>query len=236
MAYRLWALDRDTIPKINDMNRIPFDPYDFFGYLGSGLLVAIGMELTLGFPHVLGQNLKVVDTAALLLGIYVAGQIIAGPAKALLEDVVVDKILARPSINLFREKAPWLRWLLFPGFYKPLPEDRRKKILVKAEAEGVGTIGEALFLHVRYSSETRNNEKLMAKLDRFINKYGFARNLTFTNLALGVALLVRAKFVPNPELIKYAAVAFAAGVLLFYRYLKFFRQYSYEMFNNYAGK
>ena len=36
------------------------------------------------------------------------------------------------------------------------------------------------------------------------------------------------------ELIKYGIVALVAGVLLVYRYLKFFRQYSYEMFNTYA--
>jgi hypothetical protein len=37
------------------MNRVPFATYDFFGYLASGLLVIIGMELTLGFPRVLAQ-------------------------------------------------------------------------------------------------------------------------------------------------------------------------------------
>ncbi len=45
------------------MNRIPFVTYDFFGYLASGLLVVIGMELTLGFPRVLGQDLKAIDAA-----------------------------------------------------------------------------------------------------------------------------------------------------------------------------
>ena len=39
---------------------------------------------------------------------------------------------------------------------------------------------------------------------------------------------------PDPEQVKYGIVALVAGVLLVYRYLKFFRQYSYEMFNAYA--
>jgi hypothetical protein len=218
-----------------DMNNIPFDPYDFFGYLASGLLLVVGMNLTLGFPRVLGQDLKVVDSALLLLAVYVVGQLIATPAKALLEDGLVDRILGRPSINLLREKKPFVRSALFPGYYKPLPEQIRKKILARAATEHISTPGEALFLHVRYAPEVLNNEKLMAKLGSFINKYGFTRNLAFTSLTVGIALLVRTHSTPDPNVRKYALTAFAAAVLLFYRYLKFFRQYSYEMFNTYGG-
>jgi hypothetical protein len=46
----------------------------------------VALDLILGFPDVLGRDFKVVDTAILLLGIYVAGQIMATPAKAILED------------------------------------------------------------------------------------------------------------------------------------------------------
>jgi hypothetical protein len=194
------------------------------------------MNLALGFPHILGQDLKIVDSAVLLLAIYVVGQIIATPAKALLEDGLVDRILARPSINLFREKKPRVRGLIFPGFYKPFPEQTRKKILARATAEGIDAPGEALFLHVRYAPEVLDNEKLMAKLSSFINKYGFTRNLAFTCLGVGIALLVRVHFTPDGELRKYAITALVAAVLLLYRYLKFFRQYSYEMFNTYGRK
>ncbi len=38
----------------------------------------------------------------------------------------------------------------------------------------------------------------------------------------------------NPDLIKYAVADLIAVILLLYRYLKFFRQYSYEMFNAYG--
>jgi hypothetical protein len=218
------------------LDKLPFDPYDFFGYLASGLLVVVGMDIAFGFPRILGRDLKIVDSAVLLLAIYVVGQIIATPAKALLEDGLVDRILGRPSVNLFREKKPFIRGLLFPGFYKSFPEQIRKRILARATAEGINTPGEALFLHVRYAPEVLNNEKLMAKLSGFINKYGFTRNLAFTCLAVGIALLIRVQFTPDVELRKYAITALVAAVLLLYRYLKFFRQYSYEMFNTYGGK
>ena len=217
------------------MNRIPFDVYDFFGYLASGAVIVVGLELVFGFPHVLGRDLKLVDSLLLLLAVYVSGQLIATPAKALLEDGLIDKILGRPSINLFRERRPWTGGLLFPGFYMPLPEQIQKKILSKAERQGVSTRGEALFLHVRYSPDILKNDKLMAKLDSFRDKYGFARNLAFTSLLLGLTLLIKGRLVSNPELTRYAVTALIVGILLVYRYLKFFRQYSFEMFNTYAG-
>jgi len=217
------------------MNSVPFEPYDFFGYLASGLVVVLGMDLTFGFPHVLGRDLKLVDGAVLLLGTYVAGQIAATPAKALLEYGLVGKILGRPSVNLFREKVPWVRRLSFPDFYKPFPKHIREKILSRAESEGVRGTGETLFLHVRYSPDILQNEKLMQKMNSFLNQYGFARNLAFTSLAVGIAWITKAKLHPDPQLIRYAITALVTAALLLYRYLKFFRQYSYEMFNTYGG-
>jgi len=131
------------------MNRLPFDPYDFFGYIASGLVLVVGMELTLGFPQVLGKDLKAIEVAVLILAVYVAGQVLAGPAKAVLEDLIVDKILKRPSINLFRAQPPMGRFL-FPGFYRPLPPTIQTKILEKTSQGGEQLEGEALFLGVRF--------------------------------------------------------------------------------------
>ena len=219
------------------VSRLPFDLYDFFGYLASGLLVLIGMQLVLGFPQVLGQDFHPVDTTALLLAIYVAGHIIAGPAKALLEDGLVDKVLMRPSVNLFRTQKPRLRSTLFPGFYKQLPSSVQRKVLAHAKRADITAPGEQLFLHARYHPNTLANEKLMAKLHSFLSQYGFARNMAFTSLLLGCALLLKSPTpdgVAEPNAVSYAWSAIVVGVLLLYRYLKFFRQYSYELFNVFA--
>jgi hypothetical protein len=216
------------------MDKIPFNPYDFFGYLASGLLIVVGMQKVAGFPEVLGHDFKIVDGAVLLLAVYIAGQLMATPAKAFFEDGIVDKLLKRPSTNLFEHKKRRLRFV-FPGFYKPFPEHIRNKVLKKAEDEGVKVTGESLFLHVRFSESVRNDEKLMSRLNSFLNQYGFNRNLAFTSLVVGVALLAKARFGAEPELTKYGITAVVAGILLFYRYLKFFRQYSYELFNSYGG-
>ena len=217
------------------MEKIPFDPYDFFGYLASGLLVVLGMEFAIGFPHVVGQELKPFDIIALVFGMYIAGQIIATPAKAILEDGVVDKLLGRPTENLFRSKRPWLRRILFPGFYKPLPKTIQHRIVTRVRAENGSTSGEGLFLHVHYHPEIRSDEKIVAKLQAFLNKYGFSRNLAFASLLAGGATLIRSAVWNDPRIAPYGWTAVIVGVLLFYRYLKFLRQYSYELFNTYSG-
>ena len=218
------------------LNKIPFGLYDFLGYLASGLLIVVGMELVLGFPPILARSLTVVETAVLVLSVYVAGQAIATPAKLVLEDGLVDKVLKRPSVNLFRDKRPRIGRFLFPGYYQELPKDRRQKVLARAKEEGITKTGEELFLHVRYSSDIRNEEVVMSRLNTFLANYGFARNLAFTSLIVGAAILVMTLFAESsdPGLVKYGILALVAGVLLIYRYLKFFRQYSYEMFNSYA--
>src|SRR5215510_1046782 len=176
------------------MDKVPFDPYDFFGYLASGLVLIVGMDLVFGFPNVLGHDFKVVESTFLLLGIYIGGQLVAGPAKALLEDIVVGKILWRPNMNLFAEKKPWLRAHIFPAFYLALPDQTRKKILAKAAAEGMQGTGEDLFLHVRYSPVVLKDNRLMERLGSFLNKYGFNRNLSFSSFIVGTSLLLKMKF------------------------------------------
>jgi hypothetical protein len=193
------------------------------------------MELVFGFPHVLTQELKPVQVALLILGVYVAGQAVATPAKFLLEDFFVDKVLKWPSVNLFRTRPPLLGRILFPGFFKPLPPSIQERIVERATARNAKLAGDELFLGVRYDPEVRKDEKLVQKLDSFRDKYGFNRNLSFTALLLGVTLLVKARLSGDPNALRYGLLGIVAGIMLFYRYLKFFRQYSYEMFNAYGG-
>lgn len=216
------------------MTRIPLNPYDFFGYLGSGVLVVVGMQFVLGFPHVLGHDFKVVDGAMLFLGVYVAGQIMATPAKAVLEDIVVEKILGRPHTVLLGRESPRIRGFLFPGYYKRLPESVQKSVLSKSVTDGKQLEGESLFLHVRFAPGTRDDEQLILRLSGFLNQYGFNRNLAFTSIAIGIALIFKSHVSADPFLFRYGVTGVAAGIVLFYRYLKFFRQYSYELFNSYA--
>jgi hypothetical protein len=55
-------------------------------------------------------------------------------------------------------------------------------------------------------------------------------------LIIAGILLSRAQMLGNVEMRSYGVAAAILAVALLYRYLKFFRQYSYEMFNSYRPK
>jgi hypothetical protein len=194
------------------------------------------MQLVLGYPVVIGADLKPFNIAVLVLAVYVAGQITAGPAKALLEDVIIEKVLKRPTDNLFRSSTSFLRGMFFPGYYKPLPKGVQERVLGALQTD-LGKIpeGDERFLAVRYSKKVLSDERLLKRIDSFRDKYGFNRNIAFTALVTSTTLLVKGYMFGASELIHYGWIGFISGILLFYRYLKFFRQYSFEMFNCYAG-
>lgn len=223
------------------MKELPFDPYDFFGYLAAGIVVLVGLELTIGVPHVLRREFGAFDLVVIGLLTYVIGQMVATPAQWILEDLIVSCLLKRPVENLLRPKEsrrPLLHRLVFPGYYSPLPESVQKRVISKAVAEGLSeaSADESLFLHVRFRDYIRQDEALMARLGAFLNKYGFNRNLSFVAFLFGIAVMLSNPFDLSTDVTRYALLSLGAGVLLFYRYIKFFRQYSYELFNAYAGR
>ena len=220
------------------MKEFPFDPYDFFGYLASGYIVIAGLEILIGVPQILGQELKIFDIIITSLGAYIAGQIVASPSKFILEDMIVKQLLLAPSITLMNQQSgnKFIRFLL-PGYYVPLPNQIRDRIINSVTREGCSDAeGEALFLHIRFQNDVRSDTHLMLRLGTFLNKYGFNRNLSFTCCLFAISIFVAYGVNPITDEVKYAYIAAIVGILLFLRYLKFFRQYSYELFNSYAGK
>ena len=217
------------------MPKIPFSPYDVFGYLATGLVMLVGMELVVGFPRILDTDLNVVRGALLLLASYVAGQIVATPAKSVLETLLVGRILGRPNSTLLKGQKPGVLGVLFPGFYEPLPPSTRELVQNKARANDIPVEGEALFLYIRYRPDIRQDDKLTARLDAFLKQYGFARNLSFTCMIVGLGLLASGIFGTAPLRVSEAATALVVGYALLYRYLKFLRQYCYELFNAFAA-
>lgn len=218
------------------MKELPFDPYDFFGYIASGLVLVVLAQLTLGFPKIFGADLKPFDFAVTILAVYIAGQIVAGPAKFLFEDVFIHRVLGSPTKNLLVEKATGPGKWLFPGFYKPLPPVVRIKLEAKIEGMNLGSADpESLFLTIRYSPAVVDNERLISKLDAFRDKYGFNRNVSFSLIFAALCFAICSHIKGNRDLLHFGIAALIAGTLLFYRYLKFFRQYSYELFNSFAS-
>jgi len=220
------------------MKEWPFDPYDFFGYLAAGLVVIAGLDILFGVPSVLGRDLKPLDLTLVVLAAYVAGQLMATPAKWLLEDLVVHGLLNPPSVHLVRnpvKRSPVL--FLFWEYFSPLPTTVRSRIVAKSRSEGLEALeGEPLFVHIRFRDYVRADSVLMARLGTFLGKYGFCRNLSFVAILFSVCVLIGTPFNVGGSTTRYALIAGVAGLLLFFRFIKFYRQYAYELFNAYAGR
>jgi hypothetical protein len=218
------------------MKDLPFDPYDFFGYIASGLVAAVTAQVILGWPKVVGADLKMFDIAVVILAVYILGQILAGPSRAIFEDILIHRFLGTPTQNLLRTKAPSFLQLIFPGYYKPLPVAIRVKLSTTIKAMNLGSHeAEGTFLAIRFSPEVLAHDTLIARINSFRDKYGFSRNVSFSLTLAAICLTVVGLRRDNRLMLHEAVIVFIAGVLLFYRYLKFFRQYTYELFNSFAS-
>jgi hypothetical protein len=142
--------------------------------------------------------------------------------------------LKRPSSLLMGAKPSFkpFKWL-FPNYHRPLAAATQASVRRQAAARGCSWEDEELFQHA-YPVVTAE-ERAQARLDDFRNQYGFARNMAFAFLVAAAAIAVAYRFGHQPVRLRWAVLALVAGITMFYRYLKFFRQFSYELFLRYAA-
>jgi hypothetical protein len=211
------------------MNTIPFTVYDFFAYLFSGAVVYI-----FGTGILLQKSVSPVLAIALVIFAYVTGQIVAHVSASVFEAFIIKRVLQSPSLLLLgeRPRCVLFKWL-FPNYHRQLPTNIQSRVAEQARHLGCAAQGEGLFLHV-YPIVT-SNDKLQARLDEFRNQYGFSRNMSFAFLVSAAAIAIARKYGAHPVHLRWSVLAATAAVCLFYRYLKFYRQYSYELFVRYAG-
>jgi hypothetical protein len=215
------------------VEKIPFTVYDFFAYLSSGAVWVLTADYVLGFGLLDRDKVSPMLAVVLIIFTYVCGQIVAHFSSFILEQTVVARLLKRPNTILMGEQARLrlFRWV-FPGYFRALPKPTQQRVLAQAQVRGVQSTGEALFLHA-YPIVSANGA-LQARLDDFRNQYGFARNMSFAFLTSAITILMAHRFGYHPVRFRWALLSGLAGIALFYRYLKFFRQFSYELFLRYA--
>ena len=216
------------------MVRVPFDSYDFFGHLAAGtLLLGVGTAAS-GTHDLIVGDLSLLSQALLLLGAYILGQAVATPAKAVLEDLIIKRILGVPTKNLLSEQRPRMVGLLFPGYYKPLPSGIRTQVRA-AIGEHSEEDDETLFLKARYSKSVVENDEVLRRLQVFLSRYGFARNVSFSGLLGAIFLFVTCLITIQCSLVPLAWALLTVSLLLFYRYLKFYRLYALEVLTVWAS-
>ncbi|HZL67540.1 MAG TPA: hypothetical protein VFC29_09430 [Candidatus Limnocylindrales bacterium] len=215
------------------MNKIPFSVYDFFAYLSSGAVVLTTIDYVWGLGVLRRKEVGPVLGIALVILAYVTGQIVAQFSSFLFEHIIVKRVLQRPLTLLLGAKPHWIvfAWL-FPNFHRAFPEAMQQRIKEQAASRSCTLEGEGLFLHA-YSVVTAS-ERAQARLDDFRNQYGFARNMSFAFLVSTIAIILAHFYGEHRVHLRWSILAGFAAITLFYRYLKFVRQFSYELFLRYA--
>jgi len=212
---------------------IPFAAYDVFGYLAAGAVALGGLQQLTGFPALYGRSLTAIETGAAILAMYVAGQLVATPSEAVLEDWLLHRVVGPPSEILFRRRQSRWRYA-FPGYHEALTPATRDRVLSRAEEHGVKGAGEQLFQLARHSQRVTGDQQAMSRLATFLAQYGCARNIAFVCLLLGPALLIKARWEHQQNLAFYGVASLVVGITFVYRFLKFYRLYSSVVFNQFG--
>lgn len=216
------------------MKDFPFSVYDSFGYLACGILFGFGLVYIIGRESIEFMTVSVTSGIVYIIIAYIVGQILAWPAKGILEDIVVKKWLGPPWEKLFDKPNKW-HTLLFLEYFEVLPDAISNRIQNNATSEELD-VSDKRALHFYILGKSTTNDTLKSHLNTFLILYGFCRNMSFTFLALTIIafthILIKGAWYNLPLPI----IAFIVSVGLFYRYLKFFRQYTFELFITYAAQ
>lgn len=222
------------------MSKIPFSVYDFFGYLAAGFILLIAIDYSFNGGSLLKKdNLTIIQSIVWILAAYITGQIVANIAGDLIERRIVRNRFQSPEELLFQAPSVtgWRR--IFPGFHQPLPIGLQERILQKAKARaGIDTPCRSLFLHCH--TIVKHDQVTKERLDTFLNLYGFCRNVCMAALLAVVILFADSIFDwisgrgIHPSNLWWSIAALLVAMGTFYRYLKFFRHYTAEVFTTYA--
>jgi hypothetical protein len=222
---------------------IPFSPYDFFGYLANGFLILCAFEYAFFGTSLADRDWKIGPALFYAVLAYIIGQIVANMSSYWLEHVIVREWLKSPEETLFKEpkqKGDRRTWAerLFPIFYRPFPAKTQKRVLGVAQMNGFDQPGRDLFLHAY--TVVKQDKVTLERLTAFLNQYGFARNISMGLIIAAILLLIgvlidvrRWSDIDNSK-VAWVGAAVLGAVGMFYRYLKFFRHYTMEVFNSYA--
>ncbi len=217
----------------DDLEKVPFSVYDFFAYLCSGAVLVATADYIWGLGLLSAKDIGPVLAVALIILAYVLGHIVAHFSSFLFEQLIVHRLLKSPAALLLGAppRVRLFRWM-FPNYHRELAKNVQQRVKEQASGRGCTAEGEGLFQHA-YPLVTQT-ERFQSRLDDFRNQYGFARNVSFAFLVSAIAIGAAHLWYPRPLRIRWGVLAAIAGASLFYRYLKFFRQYSYELFLRYS--
>ncbi len=214
--------------------KIPFTSYDFWAYLSAGFMLLFALDQAAGTKLLMRSEWTIVQAVIAVSVAYTVGQLVAGVSSWLFEKLLVGKLLGYPRNVLFGQpKAWWWVRKLLSSYFEPLPYETQHAVIEKGIKLGVNMPGEALFWPAH--AYGRATPAVAARMDNFLNLYGFCRNTAFVGL-VNAAILYWSYLQPKgpDEHLLWARLALLAGVGMTLRYLKFLRHFSVELFTSYA--
>lgn len=220
--------------------KIPFSVYDFFAFLATGFVLLCASDYAFDLGWLKQKELPPGMIGALIVGGYILGHVVAHLSSFFIEHVFLRGVLKSPEETLFASKVGGVCPYLFPVFYKPFPEETQRRVLERASAAGIERPGRGLFFHC--FATVKRDKATADRLSNFLNVYGFCRNVCMASM-IAAAVLLFAALRPvdwstwtgvDKDKLAWAGVAALVAVGLFYRYLKFFKHYTEEVFRDYA--
>lgn len=257
------------------MKDIPFSVYDIFGYLAPGFLVLVIIDSVYFRQLVLLKDPGLVTGILLIGAAYIIGHILAVPSAWLLERKVTKKWLKAPSISLFWKTHETFWNKVFGHYLERFPEPIRSNLLKQFSREIIKEDKEPGDMNIFFSKLTGNriapqninltksgnliyyhaygkvkkDKDMMAVQNRFLQLYGFSRNMSFSFLFCFVLipiLLVLSFIFRSYDYGWYFQVIWTAkclilsigmlilSIAMFFCYLKLYRLYYRELFLAYG--
>jgi hypothetical protein len=210
------------------MPKITFNILEFFGLLGVGFLCLQFAMAFGGVPRFETASPGATGAALVVLVSYIVGSLVSSVAELTLERLVVTKYLGRPEdILLSEERSRGTVTVLFGQYFKVVPVGVKVRLVAQMDSRQIPDDPQSRFHHARQIA--KDDERTWSRLETFQGLFVFSRNAAFALLIMGVVAfgyLVPRGLSSTPM----ASFYLIGAVGMFYRYIKFYRLYSYELF------
>jgi hypothetical protein len=215
----------------------PFTNYEFYAYLAAGVVVIAAVDYSFtGAVLVDRTDWTLVQGVFWTIVAYLCGQLTAAPSSALLEHFLARTVFTAPvevasgvAPQRFSDRA--IAWLFANREYRPLPvgicDKIRLKVSTQLNVSLASVSGETIF-NVAFPT-VRASADAAARLDQFLNLYGFCRNISFSALVALVCLVFRRSHLDDPNAHWLIAAAAVLCVGMYGRFIKFYAAYSREV-------
>ncbi len=205
------------------MDKLPFNVYDFFSYLTSGLILMFILSFAFwgskGLEFLYATDLSTIGFLLVVCCSYILGHANAAISKLIFEKLLANQLLGDPTDLLIGLKKPnWFICIFFSEYSEPLPSNFKDTIVKRAKKDNIDVTKPRQFFKWAWA-DYKASKSDKSRTDNFLNLYGFARNMALA-LLIGVVIFYHGVL---------SIISGIISVIMFYRFLKFYRLYTHEV-------